>query len=95
MSIDYWWTDPVRRKLKYSEQDDFQCLFVHCKSKTDWPGIEPLESGSQQFRKFHADRALDCGVLSYDTVKSFVRLLKFQRNAVCVLKLEVSITLLL
>jgi hypothetical protein len=61
--MDYWWTDAVRRKLKYTEQDIFQCHFVHCKSYMDWPGIEPVESGSQQFSKFHGDEDLDCGLL--------------------------------
>ena len=55
MSVDNWWNDILSGKLKYLEQDLFQCHFVCHKSYMDCPGIEPLESGSQQFRKLCGD----------------------------------------
>ena len=35
------WMNDDRRKLKYSEKNLSQCHFVHHKSHTNWPGIDP------------------------------------------------------
>jgi len=46
----------------------------------DWPGIEPWRVVVNSLECYMVMKVLNCGHLSYDIVKSFVRLLKFQRN---------------
>jgi hypothetical protein len=39
--MDHWWNDTEREKLKYYEKNQIQFHFVHHKSHTDRPEIEP------------------------------------------------------
>jgi hypothetical protein len=41
MSMENWWNDTDRGKLKFSEKNLPQWHSVHLKSHVDWPGIEP------------------------------------------------------
>jgi hypothetical protein len=41
MSMENWWNDTDRESPKCSRQNLSQCHFVHHKSRTEWPGIEP------------------------------------------------------
>jgi hypothetical protein len=40
MSMEQWWNDTDRAKLKYWEENQSQCHFVHHESYMDWPGIK-------------------------------------------------------
>jgi hypothetical protein len=42
MSIEHWWNDTDRRKLKYWKENLSQYYSVHNKSHTDWPEIEQV-----------------------------------------------------
>ena len=41
MSMEQWWNDSDRGKLKYLDDNLSQCHLVHHKFHTDWPRIEP------------------------------------------------------
>jgi hypothetical protein len=39
--MEQWWNDTDRGKRKCLEKNLTQCHFVHNKSRTDWPRVEP------------------------------------------------------
>lgn len=43
MNMEHWWSDTVKRKVKYLEENLSEFQFVHNKSHVDWLGIEPRD----------------------------------------------------
>jgi hypothetical protein len=41
MSMEHWWNDTDRGKLKYLEENLSKCRIVHYKCDIDWPETEP------------------------------------------------------
>jgi hypothetical protein len=41
--MEHWWSDTVKRKVKYLEENLSEFQFVHNKSHVDWLGIEPRD----------------------------------------------------
>lgn len=39
MSMQHWWNDADRGRLKYCENEQSHCHFIHHKSNMDWAGI--------------------------------------------------------
>jgi len=40
-SMDHWWDDNDREKMKYLEKNLFHCYFVQHQSHKHWPWSEP------------------------------------------------------
>jgi hypothetical protein len=47
MSMEHWWNDIDRAKLKYSGKKLSQCHFVHHKSHMNWFRLEPGEGNTK------------------------------------------------
>ena len=41
--MEHWWSNTVKRKQKYLEENLSKLQLVHNKSCVDWPGIEPRD----------------------------------------------------